>query len=444
MISLSSHFTYGRLIRFAYPAMLTVLATSLYGVVDGVVVSVVVGKEAFAALNLIWPFVAILGSIGFMMGTGGSALVSKLLGEGHGDRARMVFSLITYFTIALSFVLGIAGLCVVRPVASLMGADGSMLNLCQEYGSILLVMLPAFALQVYFQSMLVTAERVKLGVVITLAAGLLNMALDVLFMYLLHWGLSGAAWATVLGQCLGGGLPLAYFFYRRRHRSLPLRLGRCQWHGAFIRKACSNGLSEFVIQISISMVSMLYMYQLMRCNGQDGVAAYGVMMYFAFTFCALYIGFGMSVTPIIGYHYGAQNHAEMRNVLKKSLVLALLLGVVVEALAQALARPLCSFFIHDNPHLLDYTTTAFRIYSIMFLYTGANIFVSAFFTGLNNGPISSLVSLMRTMGFEALCVFTIPAIFGIDSIWWSVDVAEGLTLFLAIWLLFHYRRKYNY
>lgn len=444
MIALSSHFTYGRLIRFAYPAMLTVLSTSLYGVVDGVIVAQLVGKTPFAALNLIWPFVAVLGATGFMLGAGGSALVSKTLGEGHANRARSIFSLLTYFTIALALLLGLVGMCVVRPVAAFLGAQGEMLDLCQEYASILLLMLPAFALQVYFQSLLVTAECPKMGMWITLAAGVLNMVLDVLFMGVWHWGLSGAAWATALGQCVGGFVPLAYFFYRRRHRELPLRLGRCRWQGGVVLRACSNGLSEFVIQIAIAMVSMLYMYQLIRSNDENGVAAYGVMMYFAFVFCALYIGFGMSVTPVMGYHYGAQNHAEMHNVLRRSVILVFLLSAVVEVLAQVLARPLCAFFIPGDPELLDYTTRAFRIYGIMYLYTGFNVLASAIFTALNNGVISALISLMRTMGFEALCVLSIPVLFGIDSIWWSVDVAEGLTLLLAVWLVWHYRKRYNY
>lgn len=443
-IALSDHFSTLRLLRFTWPSMLMVIISSIYGVVDGVIVSNLLGTMHFAALNLIWPFVAILGSIGFMMGTGGNALVAKTLGEGNTDQARTIFSMLTYATALMATLLGILGFCLVRPVAVFLGAEGEMVNLCQQYGSILLLALPAFALQAYFQALLITAERPKLGMWVTIASGVLNMLLDVLFVAVWHWGLAGAAWATALGQLFGAGVPLAYFVMRRRKKHLTLRLGRCRFHADALLVASSNGMSEFVIQVSISMVSMLYMYQLLHVAGEDGVAAYGVMMYFAYVFCSIFIGFSIGAAPVLSFHYGAQNHVELHSLLCKILLLVAVLSVGVEAVAQMLAQPLCAFFMSYDAHLLAYTIRAFRIYSIMFLYTGFNVCASGFFTALNNGPISALISVLRTMGFEALCVLTIPILFGIDGIWWSVNVGEGLTLLVAIWLVWHYRRRYGY
>ncbi|MCF0196066.1 MAG: polysaccharide biosynthesis C-terminal domain-containing protein [Bacteroidaceae bacterium] len=444
MLTLSSHFNYTRLIRFTLPSMLMVLVSSIYGVVDGVIVSNLLGTKHFAALNLIWPFVATVGSVGCMMGAGGSALVAKTLGEGKTDQARAIFSLLTYSTAVLSAVLGVAGWCSVRHVAAALGAEGAMLELCCAYGGVLLLMLPFLAMQIYFQSLLVTAERPQIGMWVTIASGLLNLVLDVLFITVFHWGLTGVAWATAIGQMLGSGVPLAYFIRQRRRRRLTLRLGRCRFHLRPLLQTMGNGLSEFVIQISLSCVSMLYMYQLLRAMGEDGVATYGVMMYFAYVFCAIFIGYGVGCAPIISYHYGAQNYTEMRGVLVRSLTLLLALGVAGELVAQVSAQPLCAFFVGYDPELLRYTVRAFHIYTLMFLYTGINIFASAFFTALGNGAVSALISLLRTIVFEGLSILSIPALFGIHAIWWSADVGEAVTLLVAIWLIAHYRGRYRY
>lgn len=440
-IQLSDHFTARRLLRFTWPSMMMMIVTSVYGVVDGVMVSNFVGTTAFASLNLIWPFVAILGSVGFMLGTGGSALVAKTLGEGRDDRARQLFSMVTYVSIVIAVMLGILGLLLVRPVSIMMGAQGEMIEHCVTYGSILFYLLPAYLLQIFFQSLLVVAEKPKMGMWVTVGAGVMNMILDVLFIGVWHWGLPGAAWATGASQLVGGIIPLCYFVF---NRSNTLRLGRCRSQIKALGTACYNGMSEFVMQIAMSIVSMLYMWQLMREVGENGVSAYGIMMYFAFTFVSVYIGYGVGSAPVVSYHFGAGNKEELKSLLRKSLRIISGLSIIIALSAQLLARPLCAFFVGYDVDLLNLTEHAFRIYSLMFLVAGFNIYASSLFTALNNGLVSALISLSRTLICESAAVLLLPLIFGIEGIWWAVDVAEGVSMVLSFLLIWLYRKNYGY
>ena len=420
-----------------------VIITSIYGVVDGVMVSNYVGTTSFAALNLIWPFIAILGSLGLMIGTGGSALVAKNLGEGNNERACNLFSMLTVTAIVVGVVMGVLGFLVVEDVAKLLGAEGEMLAGSVTYGSILLLTLPLYVMQVYFQSLLITAERPKLGMWITIGAGLLHILLDVIFVGFWKWGLVGAAVATSISELFGGGVPLIYFIVKRKSE-MTLRLGSIMLDIKALVQTCFNGLSEFVMQISLSIVSMLYMYQLLRAAGENGVAAYGIMMYFAFTFVAVFIGYGIGCAPVVSYHYGANNTQELKSLLQKGLRLVGIGGIIVVAIAQILARQLCSIFVSYDEELLTLTIHAFRIYSLMFLVTGFNIFSSAFFTALNNGVLSAIISVLRTMVFEAGCVIVLPLIFGIEGIWWSVVVAETTTMLIAFQIIYKNRIRYGY
>ena len=422
--------------------MLMMVTSSVYGAVDGIMVSNFAGTTAFAAINLIWPFVAILGAFGFMIGIGGSALVAKIMGEGDMPRARSLFSMFTYVTISLSVVMGVFGLLMVRRVAIMLGAEGEMINLCVTYGGILFIMLPAYMMQVFFQSMLITAEKPKMGMWVMIGAGLVNVALDWVFIAEFGWGVAGAAWATGLSQFVGGIVPLVYLAARRP--GVKLWLGRCRFDVRALMQASSNGVSEFVMNISLSIVSMLYMMQLMAAAGERGVSAYGVMMYFAFAFCAFFIGYGIGVAPVVSFHYGADDNAEIKSLLHKSLWITGVGGIAAALVAQLFAVPLSMIFVSYDSELCDLTVHAFRVYSLMFVVTGVNIFSSAFFTALNNGPVSALISLLRTLVFEAGCVLMLPMIWEIEGIWWSVVVAEGITFVVALWLIYAHRRRYGY
>lgn len=440
-IQLSDHFNYKRLLRFTFPSMIMMVFTSLYSVVDGFFVSNFVGKTPFAAVNFIMPVLMILGSIGFMFGSGGSALVSKTMGEGDNDKARQLFSLFVYSTMACGIVIAVVSFIIIRPLASFMGAEGEMLENCVTYARILLVSLPFYMLQFEFQSFFITAEKPQLGLIVTVICGLTNMALDALFIAVFSWGLVGAAAATAISQILGGVIPIIYFC---KEKSVVLRLTKTKIDGRALLKACTNGSSELMSNISISIVSMLYNFQLMKYAGENGIAAYGVLMYVNMIFLAVFIGYSTGVAPIVGYHYGAENHSELRGLLKKSYVIIGVFAVVMFGLAELLAKPLARIFVGYDAGLMEMTVRAFVIYSFSFLFSGIAIYGSSFFTALNDGLTSALISFLRSLLFQVAAVMILPMIFGINGIWFSIVAAELVAAVMTILFIRARKGKYRY
>lgn len=441
MIQLSDHFHYKHLLRFTMPSIIMLVFTSIYGVVDGFFVSNFAGKTQFAAVNFIMPLLMILGCVGFMFGTGGGALIAITMGTGNGKKANEIFSLLVYVSAGCGVALGLVGLLLLGPVAVLMGAEGDMLEACVRYGRIVLAALPFFVLQYEFQCLFATAEKPKLGLLVTVAAGMTNMVLDALFVAVFSWGLEGAAAATALSQFVGGVIPLIYF--GRKNSSL-LRLVKCRFDGGALVKACTNGASELMSSISMSIVSMLYNVQLMKYAGEDGVSAYGVLMYVSMIFQAVFIGYSVGAAPVVSYHYGADNRAEVRGVLGKSLLLTGLFSLLMFAAGETLARPLAALFVGYDGGLLDMTARAFAIFSISFLFSGFSIFCSSFFTALNDGLTSALISFLRTLVFQCAAVLIFPVFWELDGIWLSIVAAEALALAVAGLFLAGKRKYYHY
>lgn len=440
-IQLSDHFNYNRLIRFVLPSIIMMIFTSIYGVVDGLCVSNFAGKTPFAAINLIFPVLMIVSSLGFMIGTGGSAIVARTLGEGDPARANRYFSMLVYATLIGGVIVSALGLIFLRPLAVLLGAQGDMLENCVLYGQINLLGMTAFMLQNMFQSLLITAEKAKLGLAVTIAAGVTNISLDLLFVAALRWGVAGAALATILSQVVGGVIPFVYFL--RPNDSL-LQLTRARLEGRVLLRACTNGSSELMSNISASIVTMLYNLQLMKLAGEDGIAAYGVIMYVNFIFAAIFIGYSIGSAPIVGYHFGAQNHDELKNLFRRSLKLIAAASVAMLALAELLSAPLARIFVSYDADLLALTTRGFRIYSLAFLMCGFNIFGSAFFTALNDGLTSAAISFLRTLVFQLLTVLLLPSLLGVDGVWFSIVVAEALALTATAGFLVAKRERYHY
>ncbi len=440
-IQLSDHFTYGRLLRFVMPSIVMMVFTSIYGVVDGFFVSNFTGKTAFASINLIMPFIMVLGGMGFMIGTGGTALVSKVLGEGDPERANRYFSMMILFTLGLGAVLSAIGVLFMPQVAELLGATEEMLADCVLYGRIVTGFTVAFMLQNVFQSFLIAAEKPKLGLIVTVAAGVTNMVLDAVFVGVLRWGVAGAAIATGLSQCVGGVLPLVYFL---RPNSSRLRLRGTRLEVRAILQACGNGSSELMSNISSSLVSVLYNFQLLRYIGEDGVSAYGVLMYVQFVFVAIDIGYAIGCAPIISFHYGAGNHAELKNMLRKSSILMGLSGVVLSVLSYVCAAPLSKIFVGYDEGLMALTVHAFRLLSPSFLLAGFCIFISSFFTALNDGLTSAIVSFLRTLVFRTGCVIVMPMLWDVDGIWWSMLTADALAFVVSVAFVVGKRKKYHY
>ena len=440
-IQLSDHFSYGRLIRFVFPSIVMMIFISIYGVVDGLFVSNFVGKIPFAAINLIMPVLMGSAALGFMIGTGGSAIVAKTLGEGDRERANQYFSMLVYVTAAGGLVLTVVGEIWLRPIAELLGAEGEMLENCVIYGRIILVALTAFMVQNVFQSFFITAEKPELGLAVTVAAGVTNIVLDFVFIVLLGFGLEGAAFATGISQTVGAAIPV--FYFSRENDSL-LRFTRAKVDLPALVKACTNGSSELMTNLSMSVVNILYNFQLMRLVGEDGVAAYGVIMYVNFIFVSIYIGYSLGSAPVIGYHYGADHRDELKNLLTKSLVLMGAAGIVLMGVAEVLSGPLARLFVGYDPGLMELTRRGFRLYALSFVMMGVNIFGSSFFTALNNGAVSAAISFLRTLLFQLGAVLLLPLVLEVDGIWLSVVAAEILALGVTGGCLVKMKGKYHY
>ena len=442
-IQLSDHFTYGRLLKFTLPSIAMMIFTSIYSVVDGFFVSNFAGKIAFSAVNLIMPFLMMVATVGFMFGTGGTAIVANALGTGHKEQANRYFSLFVYVAFALGVLLAIVGSVWIRPISMRLGAKGELLSNCVLYARILLVALPFFVLQLLFQSFFVAAEKPHLGLCVTGAAGITNIILDAVLVILLpqEYKLAGAAAATALSEFVGGVIPLIYFL--RKNNSI-LRLGKTSFDGKAIRKACTNGSSEFMSNVSMNVVGMLYNLQLLKFAGENGIAAYGFMMYVSMIFSATFIGYSIGVAPVIAYHNGAENYEELKGLLKKSLCLLSISGLAMVTAAQLLAVPLARLFVGYDEALMDLTVSGFRIFALAFPFMGFAIFGSGFFTALSDGITSALISFLRTLVFQVGAVLLLPIIWEIDGIWFSIVVAEVMAVAFTAAFLIGKRKKYHY
>jgi putative MATE family efflux protein len=440
-ISISEHFTYKKLLRFTLPSIFMMIFSSIYGVVDGFFVSNFAGETQFAAVNFIMPFLMVLGAVGFMFGTGGSALVAKTLGEGNNKKANEIFSMVISVSVTAGIIIAILGCVFIRPLAVLLGAEGDMLDNCVLYGRIILVALPAFMLQMEFQSFFVTAEKPKLGLVVTLASGFTNIILDALLVGFFEGGLVGAALATALSQAVGGIVPVIYFLSKN---SSLLKMVKPSIDLKALAQTCTNGSSEFLGNIANSLVGMLYNYQLLKYAGDDGVSAYGVIMYAGFIFISAFIGFSVGVAPIVGYNFGSGNKAELKNIFKKSLCVITVCSVSMMTLCYLFSDSLSKLFVGYDEELLQLTCRGFTIYAPVFMLAGFAIFASSFFTALNDGLTSMLISFLRTIVFQPIAVLLLPVFFHIDGIWWSVIAAEIMAVSVSAFFIAVKRRKYGY
>ncbi len=441
-IHLSEHFTYKKLLRFVLSSILMMIFTSIYSVVDGLFVSNFVGTTAFAAVNLIYPLTMMMSSVGFMLGTGGTAIIGKTLGEERREDASHYFTMLMAAVVVFGVVLAAVGILFLRPVSVLLGAEGQLLADCISYGRVVLVALPFFMLQVAFQELFVVAEKAKLGLAVTVLSGVANMVLDALFVAGFHWGLLGAAFATAISQVVGAVVPLVYF--ARPNDSLLRFTKELHFYPKVLGKACANGSSEMVSNLASSLVSLLYNYQLMRLLGENGVAAYGVIMYVGFIFAAVNLGYAMGSAPIISFQYGAENHDELKNLYRKSLTLMAAGGLGMFLIAKLVARPLALIFVSYDPVLLELTIHAFHIIAFAFLLNGLNTFASAFFTALNNGAVSAVLSFLRTFVFEIAGILGLPLLFAVDGLWAAMAVAECVSFLVSLYFFLSRRRQYRY
>ena len=440
-IQLSDHFTYGKLLRFTLPSIVMMVFTSIYGVVDGIFVSNYAGKTAFAAVNLIMPYIMAFGVLGFMVGTGGTALISKNLGMGNRQKANEIFTMLTWFSILGGVALTVVSMVLLRPAAKLFGAEGQMLEDCVTYGLIVLPATTAYVLQFAFQSFCVAAEKSNLSLWMMIIAGVCNMVLDALFVAVFRWGLVGAAVATAAAQMIGAVIPLVYF--AKPNHSL-LQFCKCRWDGKALLKTCTNGSSELMSNLSMSLVGMLYNLQLLRYAGENGIAAYGVIMYMNFVFMSIFIGFTIGTAPLFGFNHGADNRQELKNIFRKSLLILSVMALLMAGCCVVFASPLSRMFVSYDKALMDMTVRGLMLYGLSFLFAGFNMFGSAMFTAFNNGLISAVLSFVRILIFQVAAVLLLPLVWQLDGIWLSVVMAELAALVLAAVFTVKFRKRYHY
>ena len=423
--------------------VLMLMVTSVYSIVDGWFISNYAGSTAFAAMNIIWPAIAIISALGLMVGAGGSALVSKTFGEGDNERGNRIFTMLTRLTLIAGAVISFVFILLMRPATVALGAEGEMIRLAVIYGRILTAALPVYMIQMAMQPFFMVAGRPELGTVTSIACGLTNIVLDALFVAVFGWGLTGAAIATAASFLVGGCIPVVFFASKRNRTPVRfLKDSPADWPA--INQSLSNGLSEFVGNISFNIVGICYNLQLMKYIGENGVSAYGVLMYVGFIFGSVFIGYNMGISQVISYKYGAGDKAELRSLLRKSCTLIAVAGLLITVAVELLAPRISQLFVGYSPALRDLTTYAMHIYMVSFLICGFNMFASAWFTALNNGPVSAVISFTRTLVFELGCVFVLPLVFGIDGIWLAVNVAEVLALILSAALVLGLRKRYGY
>ncbi|MCI9352294.1 MAG: MATE family efflux transporter [Lawsonibacter sp.] len=440
-IKLSDHFTYSKLLRFTLPSITMMIFTSVYSVVDGLFVSNLIGENALSAVNIMFPVSMIIGAVGFMLGSGGSAIVARTMGEGKQELANRYFSMIILCVLGLGTALSALSLLFVEPLARLVGASDLLIDDCLAYGAVIFGGSVVFMLQMSFQTFFVTAELPKIGLFFSLISGVTNITLDYLFMGPLNMGIAGAAWGTVLSYAVGGILPL-FFFLKPPMGTLRLCSTKLYWRE--LKNACINGSSELMSNLSASLISILYNLQLMRMVGELGVAAYSVMMYVDFAFAAVFLGFSMGSGPIISFHYGAGNEEELKSIFRKSISVISIASVFMVAMAQLLGRPLAMAYVGYNPELLEMTVHGFRIFAFSYLFCGFGVYGSGFFTALCNGAISALISFLRLFLFRGGMVLLLPLFFKLDGIWLAVTVADALGALVSVLLIWKYRKRYHY
>ncbi|MDY5730547.1 MAG: MATE family efflux transporter [Eubacteriales bacterium] len=440
-ITLDSHFTYSKLVRFTLPSIYMMIFTSLYTIVDGFFVSNYVGGMALAAITLIFPPLMIIGAVGFMFGTGSTAIIGKLLGEERPEDAKAFFTAMLITVFGVGIAISVLGQILLPWLATLLGATGEIYSYSIIYGRYLLLAMPMFMMQNLFQAFFVVAEKPKYGFYTTLAAGVTNIVLDYVFIAVWHWGLEGAALATALGQTVGGIIPL-FYFARKNTSRLQMVKPKLSWQ--MLINTCTNGISELLSSITGSVISVLYNYQLLHYIGANGIASYGVLMYVGFVFAAISIGYAIGSAPIISFHYGAQNHKELHNVYSKSIRLNIYAGIAMTVLSFVLAKSIAQIFVGYDEELLNITIKAMRIYALSCLLSGFNIFVSSFFTALSNGLISAVISTLRSLVFSIGSVLVLPLLFGFEGIWYSFILTDVLTFTVSVLYLLSQRKRYHY
>ena len=439
--SLDKDIDFKFLIKFSLPSIIMMVFLSVYTIVDGVFISKLVGTDALSAVNIVYPVIALLMAISTMIGTGGNAIVSRKLGEGKTEEARKDFSTLVYTVIFLGVTLSILSYLFLKPIIIFLGANAAIYEYCDIYAKIMLIFTPALLLAMMFKILLVTAGQGHLGLILTVLGGVVNMILDYVFISTFNMGIAGAALATGIGYCITGLCGLVYFIFARKN---VLHLVKPHFHADLLKETCINGSSEMVSTLSGSIITLVFNNILMRMAGVDGVAAITVILYLQMLLAAVYMGYAMGISPLLGYNYGKKDEMNLKSIFKISIITISIISGAVLMFGVFKAGSLAALFTHRGTNVYILAESGLRLFSVSFLFSGINIFASSMFTALSNGKVSAIISFVRTLAFQLICLYTLPTFLGINGVWLAIPVAELLSLVVSIYFIRKYRNEYKY
>ena len=436
---LSRAYTLSGLVRFALPSMVMMVFLSVYTIVDGIFISNFVGTLALGAVNIIFPLISLEMGLGIMLATGSNAIIARRLGEGDAALARQNFSLVVLVAVVCGLMVEGLALLFLPQIIDLLGASAAQYPYCRDYPRAMLLFAPALFLQVGFQSYFVTAGRPKLGLLVMVGAGLVNIGLD--YLLIPRLGVAGAGLATGLGYMVPAMAGLCFF---ARPRGGDLYLVRPSLERGLLWRACLNGSSEMVSNMANAVSTFLFNIMFMRCYGEDGVAAITMALYFQFVFAAVYFGYSGGVAPIISYKFGNGDTAGLRQVVRDSFRFILGISLLNFTVAILVSAPALLLFAGGNREVASIAQEGFPLFAVSFLFAGVGIFASNMFTALSDGVTSALISFMRTLLFLALAILLLPLVFKEAGLWAAISVAEGMGALVALVCLVLRRPQYQY
>lgn len=440
---LSRDYNMGSLLMYFLPSAFTFVFIAIYQIVDGVFIGGFVGPYAISAVNLYYPIISLLLAIGTMLGTGGNAMIVQLLGRGEREKADKVFSetIIVAFLISAGFA--IIGCIFANPIMGLLGASDVTKEYLYFYYIVLTAASPAIMLQTVLGTLIIGEGKTVTTGVLIIIGGVTNIVFDYIFMKNFGWGTKGAAIATLMGYLI----PVLYalYFYSPKGRSkYHFYITKIEWKK--IGKICANGSSEMVSNLAAG-VTALFMNHLAFGFWEDvGVSVVSVFLYVQFIVMAVFMGMATAVEPLFSYHLGRGNVMMRKKIYKMSIKWIAIFSILITVLIVIFNKQIVGIFFSETESAEFFNLASRCLYfsAPACLFVGYSIFASGVFTAFSNGPVSALLSMMRTFVILTICIFALSAIFKGDGLWASWSVAEIISFFFSMYIVLHYRNRKGY
>ncbi len=432
--------TLKNILKFAVPTIAMTVFMSFYTMVDGLFVSNLIGTDALSAINLTAPVIQLVTAVSTMLATGGSAVIMKKMGEQKSGEAKEDFTFLILINVFVGMVMCMAGYLSMDRIFAGMGLSAEVEKYCVEYLSRYLVFTIPILLMNNFTLYMIASGKATLSLICSVTGGLLNMALDYLFIAVFHMGISGAAIATGMGYSVTAVVGL--FVFCRKKSLLHFQKPVFRWK--VLVNAAANGCSEMATALVTGIITMMFNWTMLRYVGENGVAAVTIIMYVLMFASSLYTGYSYGVAPMVSYYYGEGNHEKLKKLVGTSFRVIAFISIMTVAASFALTRPLVSVFARPDNPVYDLAVTGNRICTIALCFIGYNIFASGMFTALSNGVVSAVLAFSRSFVFMLAAMIVLPLLFGVNGIWLATPAAELMALALSAFMLRKYRKRYEY